>query len=123
MREKDLRNFSLLCSLLGLLVLFFASKKLESVVTKISDLTIDDVGKRVKVCGIISSYHLSKNKHLFLVLEDSNDSIDIVIFNSTASKLSIDPYQLKQDQKICVLGTLTEYKSGLEIIADKVEAC
>ncbi|OYT42970.1 MAG: hypothetical protein B6U88_02245 [Candidatus Aenigmarchaeota archaeon ex4484_56] len=123
MKEKDLRNFSLLCSILGLLVLFFASKKLESVVTKISDLTFNDIGKRVKVCGNITSYYLSKKNHLFLGLEDSTDSIDIVIFNSTISKLNLDPHILNKNQEICVLGTLTEYKSGLEIIADNVELC
>lgn len=115
MKEKDLRNISILCSLFGLVILFFVSKNLESVRTDIGDITIDDVGKRLRVCGNITSLHFSKG-HVFLDLQDSTDSIDITVFNSTKTDI-----QFERNQQICVLGTVTEYKSNLEIIADKVE--
>jgi len=116
MKEKDLRTISIICSLLGLIILFFVSKNLESVRTNIGKITIDDVGKRLRVCGNITSTHSSKG-HVFFDLEDSTGNIDIVVFNST----KIDQ-EFEKNQQICILGTVTEYKSSLEIIADKVES-
>jgi DNA/RNA endonuclease YhcR with UshA esterase domain len=124
MEEKLLLKISIGCALIGLVILFWVSRNLELATNKIGEITIEDLGKNVKVCGKIASKSESKTNHVFLRLQDDTGNIDVVIFNSTAEnarKLGIDPYQLKKYDSICVTGSVDEYKEKLEIIAKKIE--
>lgn len=124
MEEKLLFKISIGCALIGLAILFWVSINLELATNKIGEITIEDLGKNVKVCGKIASKFESETNHIFLRLQDYTGNIDVVIFNSTAEKmkrLGIDPYQLKKYGSICVIGNVEEYKERLEIIAKKIE--
>jgi len=124
MEEKLLLKISIVCALIGLAVLFWVSRNLELATNKIGEITIEDLGKNVKVCGKIASKFESKTNHIFLRLQDDSGNIDVVIFNSTAEnikKLGTDPYQLKKYDNICVTGNVEEYNEKLEIITKKIE--
>lgn len=115
MEEKLIRNVSIICSVVGLVVLFFISKNFQLSQTDIEKITYEDTGKVVRVCGEVSSKHASKTGHQFLKLKDSTGSVDIVIFNTTAKKFNLD------SDNICVTGTVDEYENKLEIIAKDVK--
>ena len=120
MEEKTLRKLAILCSIIGLVLLYFASSWARATVD-IDKITIDDIGKGFKVCGAITSKKVSNN-HIFLDIEDSTGRIRYVIFNSTAQKLDesgISPYALKHGTDICAPGIADEYPKGsgrLELI-------
>jgi len=118
MEEKFIRNISIICSVIGLAVLFFLSKTIELKQTNINQITPDDTGKNVKVCGNVSSKSISKTNHIFLKLKDNTGSIEIVIFNSTTDKVALN---FDKNSNICVVGSVDEYKNKLEIIAKNIK--
>lgn len=120
MKEKTLLQISIVCSLAGLVLLFFISRTIELPETNINTITIDDIGKNVKVCGTVSSKNVSKSQHVFLQVQDSSGSINVIAFNNMAEKLGA--YDVKKNENICVTGLVDEYNSELEIIAkQKIE--
>ncbi len=120
MEEKFIRNISIVCSVVGLVLLFFISRNVDLSQTGIGKITTDDVGKNVKVCGEIASKSVSKTQHVFLKLTDDTGSIDIVVFNSSAG--NFDAYNIEKDDKVCITGQVNEYQDMLEIIPkEKIE--
>ena len=121
MREKVIRNIALLCSVAGLLILFYASEHIEMGPTKIGEISIDDVGISMRICGRIENKRVSNN-HIFMDLGDITGKISFVIFNTTALKLNasnINVYNFSVGDKICSTGVVEEYPKGsgeLEII-------
>lgn len=117
MEEKLLRNISIVCSIAGLALLFFISRIVELNQTDIIQIGYEDIGKNVKVCGLIASKFTSKNGHVFLKLKDKTESIDIVIFNNTAKKFNLN----FKDKEVCITGIVDEYKEKLKIIAKNIQ--
>ena len=116
-----LRNLALLCSILGLIVLFYASQNIQAEHITIKSITVEDIGNPAKICGEITSRRVSNN-HVFFDIKDNTGSIDVVIFNTTAMGLKnkgTDVYAFKQGESICLVGTVSEYPKGsgqLELI-------
>lgn len=113
MEETTLRNTALLCSIAGLVLLFWVSNQIQAT-ADISTITIDDVGKGFSVCGTINSRKISNN-HVFLNIEDRTGSIKFVIFNTTALELNetgVSPYALGEGTEICAPGVAEEYPKG-----------
>ena len=118
MEEKFIRNISILCSVVGLAILFFLSKTMELRQTNINQITPGDEGKNVKVCGNVSSKYMSKTNHVFLKLWDGTGSMEIVIFNSTTGKVNLN---FDRGSSICIVGSVDEYEDRLEVIAKDVQ--
>lgn len=121
MDERSLKILSLICSAAGLALLFYISTRLESQPVAIGGITAENVGKKVLVCGEITSKRVANN-HLFLELQDETGSISFVTFNNTALRLreqGNNVYNLSQNDRICAAGTVDEYPKGsgeLEIV-------
>ena len=118
MEEKFIRNISIICSVVGLAFLFFLSKTIELKQTNINQISPEDEGKNVKICGNVSSKSISKTNHVFLRLRDDSGSIGIVIFNNTAKKVDLN---FDRNDNICVVGSVDEYENKLEIIAKNIK--
>jgi DNA/RNA endonuclease YhcR with UshA esterase domain len=119
MKEKSLLYISIVCSLIGLALLYFISQKIELKQTPINQINPDDTGKNVRLCGDITSKYVSKNKHVFFKLQDQTGEMNIVVFNNTAK--NINAYQLETNDTVCVIGSVDEYQNKLEIILQKIE--
>lgn len=119
MKARLLLYVSIICSVAGLILLYFISQNVELLYTPISQITADDIGKNVKVCGEVTSKSVSKNDHVFLSLNDSSGVTDVVVFSNIAEKLNAQ--EVKKEDIICVIGTVDEYQESLEIIAKKIE--
>lgn len=121
MQEKIIRNIALFCSVAGLILLFYISGQIEATPVRIGEISIDDVGIGVKVCGEIIEKRVSNN-HVFMKLEDETGSIRLVVFNSTALKLrdsGVDVYGFSIGERICSTGVVDEYpkgSGGLELV-------
>jgi len=116
MEEKFIRNISIVCSVAGLALLFFVSRSIELKQTDIIQISYDDIGKNVKICGEVVSKFVSKTGHVFFKLKGETDGIDVVIFNNTAKK-----FNSNFDKEVCVTGTVDEYEGKLEIIAKNIQ--
>jgi DNA/RNA endonuclease YhcR with UshA esterase domain len=120
MEEATLRKLAALCTVVGLVLLYYASIQIQGC-ADIDSITIDDVGKGFRACGTITAKTVSNN-HIFFDVQDDTGSIKFVIFNTTALKLKetgISPYTLKEGTDIRVTGVADEYPKGtgkLELI-------
>lgn len=121
MEEKLIRNIALICAIVGLVLLYYASLYIGNSLTKIGKITNDNIGMGVKICGIVESGKVSNN-NTFLVVGDETGSIELVIFSKSALKLNesgIDVHVLCSGDEICSTGVVDEYPKGsgeLEII-------
>ena len=119
MKEKFLLYISLACSVAGLILLYYISQVIELPQTNVREITVDDIGKNVKICGEVISESVSKTKHVFLTLNDTSGEMDVVVFNSSAEKLNA--YDIKKGDAACVIGSINDYQGNLEIIAKGIE--
>lgn len=118
MKEKTLLQISILCSILGLMLLFYLSETVELSQTDINKITPEDIGKNVKVCGKIDSRTISKNQHVLIKLQDNSGVIDLVVFNNTAE--SLDAYKINKGVYLCFVGTVDKYQGKLGIVVKKM---
>lgn len=124
MNEPRIRILALVSSLLGLALLFIISSSALPGKTDIRSITIEDVGRSLKVCGTITSKRIY-NSHVFFTVSDETGSIKAVTFNTTALRMrdsGNNIYALSSNDVICITGTIGEYPRGsgvLEIINKK----
>lgn len=127
MDEKTLRNFSVATSIIGLLLLFVASRYAEPGSIRIKEITTEDVGLDVRACGVIGSIFTSKDGHVFASLNEDgtgdDSSIKVVIFSSTAKRIEqqVKISALKKGDALCVSGEISLYEGELEIIAREAD--
>ncbi|MFH1978192.1 MAG: OB-fold nucleic acid binding domain-containing protein [Candidatus Aenigmatarchaeota archaeon] len=120
MDNRSLKMLSIISSVLGLVILFLVVNQ-PSTQMSIESITIEDVGRQVKICGEVESKTVSNN-HIFFTVGDSTGSMKIVIFNTTAIHLNESknsPYEINIGNSMCAPGIISEYpeNSGeLEII-------
>lgn len=124
MQEKLIRNIALVCSVVGLVLLFYASEHMGIDPARIGEISMDDVGMGLKICGGVEEKRVSNN-HIFMKIRDETGIIKLVIFNSTALKLrdsGINVYGFSEGELICSTGVVDEYPKGsgeLELIYRK----
>ena len=111
MDEKNILVIAFVCAIAGLALMYVAP---FIDVTNIGSISMDDVGRGIKVCGTIDSKRVSNN-HIFLDLHDITGKIKLVIFNNTAlslNKSGNDIFSLSKGEEICSLGVVDEYPKG-----------
>lgn len=111
MKETTLLKTALICSLLGLAVLYFISSKIEIGNYKPSQLN-ENIGDDVKLTGTITKISQSENAAFLEV--DYQSPVVVVLFTGNEN-LSLKVYD-----SIEVIGEVQEYKGKNEIIAQKV---
>lgn len=114
-----LSKVALLCSVLGLVALFFVSTNITGNVTKIGEVTAEQDGMAVKVCGNVISKFTSKSGHTFMKVLDDSASISVVVFNTSAVKDSI--VGVKVNQSVCITGLVEVYEGDVEILPKVIE--
>ncbi len=112
MKETTLLKIALICSLVGLLVLYFISEKIEVKDYKPDILSNKNIGDEVKVSGIIQKINYQQNV-AFIEMEQKIP-ISIVVFADNKN------LSLKRGDSVEVIGKLQEYKGKNEIIADGI---
>ena len=102
---------ALAVSVLGLLILAFASEVLEPPYSRISDLGSGSVGKQVHVRGNVLDVVNFKGGSALLIVGDPSGNISVYLEYSIA--------QARQDvlkaEVVDVIGEVDEYQSTLEI--------
>ena len=117
------KNFLLILSLstsvIGIILIYFASINIEPKNIAISDITSDLEGRTVATSGHITEKIEHKNGHLFLTISDDKGSIQIPLFSDFMKNLNqvgITKDDFFIGDKISVKGTLEIYKGRLQII-------
>ena len=118
-------KIALLTSLIGIIGMLVFAGDISPKEIAIEDIDRGIVDEKVVITGVIESVKLSSSgKSYFLTLTDSTGKISVIVFESTIiefQEADIDINSFK-DKKVKVTGTITEYKSTMELILDNANS-
>ena len=114
MEEKNLLKVALICSIIGIFIIFIFANRLEPSLISISDVSESLIDQSVKIQGAIDSIRVTPSI-IILNVKDDSGSIKVVAFSQ-------DNSELVKDQLVEILGDVTEYKGILEIEAKKISS-
>lgn len=115
--ERFLKKMCLLISVLGLMLIYVVEIFVVVPYTEIADITKDDVGENVRLCGTVDKRYVSAKGDVFLDLVDDS-GIRVVFFNNGAD-LNYDQY-LEKSKVICLEGVVKLYDGNLEVIGERL---
>ena len=110
MKETTLLKIALICSLVGLIVLYFISSKIE--VKEYKPVLSKNIGDDVKLNGIVSKI-TDRGNVVFIEVIHQNP-VTVVLFTDD------DNLKLRNGNNIEVIGKVQEYNGKNEIIAEKI---
>ena len=114
MKEKTLFKIALICSIVGLCVLFFISSSIKIGEIDVGKITDSDVGKEVRVIGIVNRVSDTEKVMFLEVGQEKVEDISVVLFKEEA-------INLKEGDYVELLGELDEYDGEYSIIANAVK--
>ena len=112
MKEKTLLKIALICSLVGLLILYLISDSIEIKEKNIEKITLENKDEFVKLRGIVSNV-VDTEKVVIMEITQPQE-ITVVLFKDKET-VNIQP-----GNEIEVIGKVDEYEGTLEIIADRL---
>ena len=110
MKENTLLKIALICALIGLVILYFISTKIEVKDYK-PNLLNKNIGDDVRLQGIVTKV-TDKGDVIFIEV-NQKVPIDVVVFAK-------DSLELKNGDNIEVLGKVQEYNGKNEVIANRI---
>lgn len=111
----------LVCSVSGLLGLFFFTSHVTGMVVSVGEIGFDMEGVCVKVCGSVVKHYVSKDGHVFMDVKDSTGTIDVVVFEGEVHNImGISPLELKGGDSICARGEVEVYRGAVEILPREI---
>ena len=112
MKEKTLLKIALICSLLGLLILYLISDNIEIKEKNIEKITLENKDEFVKLRGIVSNV-VDTEKVVIMEITQPQE-ITVVLFKDK------ETVNIQQGNEVEVIGKVDEYEGSLEIIADRL---
>ncbi len=113
MKEKTLLKVALICSLLGLLILYVISGNIEISEKNIEKITLENKDEFVKIKGTVSNIVDTEKVAIMEILQPQE--ITVVLFKDENKSINVC-----QGNEIEVIGKVDEYEGSLEIIADRL---
>jgi DNA/RNA endonuclease YhcR with UshA esterase domain len=113
MKETTLLKIALICSLLGLLILYLISDNTEIKEKNIEKITLDNKDEFVKLKGIVNNV-VDTEKVVIMEITQPQQMI-VVLFKDENKTMPI-----QQGNEVEVIGKVDEYEGKLEIIADRL---
>lgn len=105
-------RLALICSLVGIIVLFFISESMEIKEKNINEINKDNVGEDIKIKGIVSK---STDKGKIILLDIIQpETITIVLFKD-------HDFNISTGTKVEITGEIDEFNGQLEIIGNEVK--
>ena len=112
MQEKTLLKISFITALIGLLVLLFILDKIELSNFSISNLSENEIDKKVKIKAELLSIKETPGLYI-LEVKDFSGEITIIVFKD-------EKLDLQKGDILEIEGQVTSYKDKIEIIAKKI---
>jgi len=112
MEEKSLLRLALICSLVGIIALFFISERMEIKEKTVNEINKDNIGEGVRIKGIVSK-STDKGKILLLDIVQP-ETITIVLFKD-------HDFNISTGTKVEITGEIDEFNGKMEIIGNEVK--
>ena len=119
LNDKIIFKVALITSLIGIIGMLVFASYIEPKEIQIKDITRNNIGETVAVIGVVESIkESSSGNSCFIELNDGTGKINLIIFESTLVELQDAGNDLEsfENQKVKVIGSITEYKSSMELI-------
>ena len=119
LNDKIIFKVALITSLVGIMGMLVFASYIEPKEIQVKDITRNNIGETVAVTGVIESIkESSSGSSCFMELNDGTGKINLIIFESTLVELKDAGNDLDslRNHKVKVIGSITEYKSSMELI-------
>ena len=117
--DEKLLRIALVTSLIGIIGLIIFTPSIEVKKVDIKDIARSMIDEKVCVDGMITDVAQSSSKtNYFLTVNDGESQIQLIIFEKQVSEIKSKNLDIEdfKNRKVEVTGTITEYKSDLELI-------
>ncbi len=117
--DDKLLKIALITSLIGLIGLIIFTPSIEVKKVDIKDITRSMIDEKVSIQGVITDIAQSSSKtNYFLTISDGKAKITLIIFEKQVSEITSRNLDIEdfENNKVEVVGTITEYKNDLELI-------
>ena len=117
--DEKLLRIALITALIGIIGLIIFTPSIEVKKVSINDITISMIDEKVSIQGVITDIVQSSSKtNYFLTISDGESQITLIVFEKQVAEISSRNLNIEdfKNKKVEVVGTITEYKSDLELI-------
>lgn len=111
MKERTLLKISLICSLIGLIVLFLLAENIKIDDRNIDKITMGDIEQSVNIKGVVTKV-TDREKVMFIEISEKS-KINALMFKK--DNISIETGDLVE-----IKGTVDEYDNQPQIIIDEI---
>ena len=115
---------SLFTSIIGLVLIYFASVNLDPKEIQISSITADMEGRKLLTTGYLVEKREHKDGHLFLTLSDNKTKIQVPLFSdfmNSLNQIGITAEGFQLNERISVKGVVENYKGRLQIVPKSLD--
>lgn len=117
--DEKLLRIALITALIGIIGLIIFTPSIEVKKVSINDITRSMIDEKVSIQGVITNIVQSSSKtNYFLTISDGESQITLIVFEKQVAEISSRNLNIEdfKNKKVEVVGTITEYKSDLELI-------
>ena len=117
--DEKIFKIALITTIIGLIGMIIFAGDITPKEVVIQDIDRGMIDEDVAITGVIENVkESSSGKSYFLTINDGTARITIMIFESTIIEFQEAGISLKsfENKKVKVIGTITEYKSTMELI-------
>ena len=117
--DEKLLRIALVTSLIGIIGLIIFTPSIEVKKVDIKDITRAMIDEKVCIDGVITDIAESSSRtNYFLTINDGESQLQLIIFEKQAAEIQSRNLDIEdfKGRKVEVTGTITEYKSDLELI-------
>lgn len=117
--DDKLLRIALITSLIGIIGLLIFTPSINVKEVDISDISRAMIDEKVRVDGVVVDIAQSSSKtNYFLTINDGEGQIQLIIFEKQVAEIQSKTFDIEdlKNRKVEVTGTVTEYKSNLELI-------
>ena len=117
--DEKLLRIALITSIIGIIGLIVFTPSVEVKKVDIKDITRAMIDEKVCIDGVITDIDQSSSKtNYFLTINDGEAQIPLIVFEKQAAEIQTKNLDIEsfKNRKVEVTGTITEYKSSLELI-------
>ena len=111
MKENTLLKIALVCSIIGIALLFIVSQSIGVDEKSIGQIDMASIGEYVKINGAVTNV-VDKENVMILTIEQPS-KINVVLFKKK-------PVELREGNYVEVIGKIDDYEGKPELIGDKV---
>lgn len=112
MKEKTLLKTALICSLLGLLVLYLLSDNIVIDERSVGKITLDNKDEIVKIKGIVNRVIDTEKVTIISIIQPQE--MTVVLFKNENRTIKIS-----EGNEVEIIGKVDEYEGKMEIIANR----